>query len=547
MRGAWREASGWAAAVAMSTVIVGQVASTARSELLFRDGDSLVVALVARSVLEHDRLDWMFSGVLFLPETAVYTVLRMLLPALSVMGVLAVNAVVNLLALYGAIRLAAGRRRPGRAPVAWSLVALGAFGMLALTETSASRDALEPASLLLTTTYYSATVIGAVLAVGLVRRWFDARSSSTSSPSSLSSSSSPLPSVVAPAQSRHPAGARTTSRGEDARRAPGRAALIALGGVVVVSTVTNPLFLAWATAPLLVLLLIALHPRLCGVHALRPLLVVAVGSVVGMLIRIPLSAWIADPDTAYAHPTELLRSAEYYGALAGDRLITPAGIGAAALTLALLLICLLRTFRPGSRDDGSRVGGMLLAAYGWFAPLATVVGAILLGTHAARYLEPIAFAPVLGLVAHPRTIRLPSAWKVTAAIGAMLLAAGAVASVPRIHAAATAPDPDVTCVVDWVNASGRTGGGQFWTVRLPKLLLKDPAQLVQVDHTLRGYNWLANRTDFAAGELTFLVEDAQTVRWQIAGDPQPDAVIGCGRYRILDYASQPLRIGPQRS
>jgi len=538
MRGAWREASGWAAAVAMSTVIVGQVASTARSELLFRDGDSLIVALVARSILEHDRLDWMFSGVLFLPETAVYTVLRMLLPALSVMGVLAVNAVVNLLALYGAIRLAAGRRRPGGAPVAWALIALGAFGMLALTETSSSRDALEPASLLLTTTYYSATVIGAVLAVGLVRRWFDAH---------VSSSSSPLLSVFAPAQSRHSSGARTTIRGEDAHRAPGRVALIALSGVVVVSTVTNPLFLAWATAPLLVLLLIALHPRLCGVPALRPLLAVAGGSVLGMLIRIPLSAWIADPGTGYAHPTELLRSAEYYGALAGDRLITPAGIGATALTLALLLICLLRTFRPGSRDDASRAGGIALAAYGWFTPLATVVGAILLGTHAARYLEPIAFAPVLGLVAHPRSIRLPSAVKVTAAIGAVLLAAGAAASVPRIHAAATAPDPDVTCVVDWVNASGRTGGGQFWTVRLPKLLLKDPAQLVQVDHTLRGYNWLANRTDFAAGELTFLVEDAQTVRWQIADNPQPDAVIGCGRYRILDFASRPLKIGPQRS
>ena len=515
MRGAWREASGWAAAVAMSTVIVGQVASTARSELLFRDGDSLIVALVARSILEHDRLDWMFSGVLFLPETAAYTVLRMLLPALSVMGVLAVNAVVNLVALYGAIRLAAGRRRPGRAPVAWSLVALGAFGMLALTETSSSRDALEPASLLLTTTYYSATVIGAVLAAGLVRRWFDARASSP--------------------------------RGADLRHRAGWSLLAGLGFVTTLSTATNPLFLAWATAPLLVLLLVAVHPRLCGPSALRPLLVVAGGSILGMLARIPLSAWIADPGTGYAHPTELLRSAEYYGALAGDRLITPAGIGAAALTLALLLICVLRTFRPESRDGVSRAGGMLLAAYGWFTPLATVAGAILLGTHAARYLEPIAFAPVLGLIAHPRAIRFPSPMKVVAAIGALLLAAGAAASVPRIHAAATAPDPDAACVVDWVNASGRTGGGQFWTVRLPKLLLKDPAQLVQVDHTLRGYNWLANRTDFAAGELTFLIEDAQTVRWQIAGDPRPDAVIGCGRYRILDYASHPLEIGPQRS
>lgn len=506
MRGAWREAMGWVTAIALSVVVVGQVASTARSELLFRDGDSLVVALIGRSLLAGDRLDWMFSGVLFLPETAVFTVLRLLLPGLSIMGVLAVNAVVNLVALYGALRFAAGRRLPGRAPVAWALLALAAFGVLALTETSASRDALEPASLQLTTTYYSATVVGAVLAVGLVRRHLER---------------------------------------------PRVRLLVWLGVVVLVSTVTNPLFLAWAAAPLLVLLLVLLliarHARSARGPALPSLLVVAAGSALGMAVRIPLSAWIADPRDGYVHLDKIPESVEHYGGLLGDRLATPGGIGAAALTLGLLLLCVLRSGRRSDEDGMGAHGGALVAAYGWFGPIATVAGAILLGTHAARYLEPIAFAPLLGLVARPEARRLPSPLRVTAAVGAVLLAGGALASAPRIHAAATAPDPDAACVVDWVNASGRTGGGQFWTVRLPKVLLREPARLVQVDNTLRGYNWLANRTDFAVGQVTFLLEDAQTVPWAIAGDPQPDGVVTCGRYRILDLASHPLPIGPQRS
>lgn len=509
MRGAWREAAGWATAIALSTVVVGQVASTARSELLFRDGDSLIVAMVGRSILDGDRQDWMFSGVLFLPETAVFTLLRMLLPALSIMGVLAVNAVVNLVAFYGAIRLAAGERRPGRAPVVWSLGALGAFGILAITETSASRDALEPASMLLTTTYYSATVIGAVLAAGLVRRWLDARA-----PHSAMMSLSVVTWV---------------------------------GVVALVSTTTNLLFLAWGAAPLIVLLLAALHPRFAGRRAVAPLIALIIGSGLGMLARVPLSAWIADPADGYAHPAEALVSVGYYGGLAGERLATTGGIAATVLTLTLLLVCVLRTVHPRPCDDGPGARGVLLAAYGWIAPIATVAGAILLGTHAARYLQPIAFAPVLGLVAHPVVLRLPSPTRVIAAAGAVLLAAGGLLSVARIHAAATAPDPDVTCVVDWVNASGRVGAGQFWTVRLPKLLLEHPAQLVQVDHTLRGYNWLADRADFDAGEVTFLVEDAQTVPWRIAGSPQPDDVVACGRYRILDYATHPLKLGPQRS
>jgi hypothetical protein len=536
MRGAWREGVGWASAVALSAVIVGHVASTPRADLLFRDGDSLIVAMVGRSVLDGDRLDWMFSGVLFLPETAMFTLLRMLLPALSLMGVLAVNAVLNLAAFYGAIRLAAGRRGPDRAPVAWSLSALGAFGILAITEASASRDALEPATLLLTTTYYSATVIGAVLAAGLVRRWFDA-----------GAESSPLLSAAAPAQRRIPAGARTSSRGRDDSAASGRALLVWLGVVVLISTTTNLLFLAWGAAPLIVLLIAALHPRFAGGRALVPLFTLLAGSGLGMLARIPLQAWIAHPGDGYAHPAEALVSLGYYGGLADERLATPGGIATAALTLTLLLVCVLRTLRPRTCDGDPESRGILLAAYGWLAPIATVVGAILLGTHAARYLQPIAFAPVLGLVAHPQALRFPSPTRIIAAVGAVLLAAGGILSVPRIHAAATAPDPDVACVVDWVNASGRVGAGQFWTVRLPKLLLEHPAQLVQVDHTLRGYNWLANRTDFTAGEVTFLVEDAQSVPWRIAGSPQPDGVVACGRYRILDYATHPLKLGPQRS
>ena len=88
----------------------GLGAAPARAELMFRDGDSLIVAMVSRSLLAGGPLDWAMSSVLFLPETAVFTALDAILP-LDVNGLLAVSAVVNLLALYGAIRLVAGRSR----------------------------------------------------------------------------------------------------------------------------------------------------------------------------------------------------------------------------------------------------------------------------------------------------------------------------------------------------------------------------------------------------------------------------------------------------
>lgn len=499
MRRAWvRELSGWIGALGMSILIAGQVASSARSELLFRDGDSLIVAMVARSLLAGGPQDWAMSSVLFLPESTVFAGLAAVLP-LDVNALLAVSAVVNLLALYGALRLVAGRRREGRAPVVWSLVALAVFGLLAASETSASRDALELASLQLTTTYYSATVVGVVLAIGLVRRMLD-------------------------------------------REGDGFALPLALGAVAGISTLTNPLFAVWGTVPLVLALTI-------GVIGSRPrgrviLLLVALigGTTLGFIARIPFAAWITNTGVGYAQPEKWSESVGYYGSLLADRLATPLGIAGSMLTVALVVWAVVRTVRVD--DAGSR----FVAMTAWLAPLLVVIGAIALGTHAARYLQPLAFAPILSLVAFPRRVRMPSAFsRVALAVALLLVLIGGGASISRLSAAAGAPDADLVCVTDWVGSSGRTGAGQFWTVRLPKLHLADPSQLVQVDHQLNGYAWLVNRRDFAGAEVSFLVEDAQTVQWQLPAPAIPEEVVDCGRYRILDFGGTTLPLGPQRS
>nr|WP_157311332.1 hypothetical protein [Microbacterium sp. MAH-37] len=479
----------------MAVFVAAEMAASARSELLFRDGDSLVVALFARSVLEGQPQDWAFSSVLFMPESACFALLGLALPWLSPDALFAVNAVVNLAALYGALRLAAGRRGEGRSPVVWTLFAFAAFCLLASLETSPSRDALEPASLLLITTYYSATVIAVVVAVGLIRRHVDG----------------------------------------------GWAGIpYLLGLVAAVSTLSNPLFAAWATAPLGLLLgLGALRRR---ERALVPLLALVAGTVAGFLARIPFSEWIANTGAGYAQPPEWMQSLQYYARLAGERLTAPGGVAAALIFVGLLAFCVRRTLRC---SGGARIVGTA----GWLIPVLVVIGAVALGTHAARYLQPIAFAPVLSLVALPRSIRMPRiAARIAIAASAVVLLVLAVVSTPRLASAANADDRDLRCVTDWVDQSGRTGAGQFWTVRLPKLHLKDPARLVQVDHTLRGYAWLVNRTDFEVSAVTFLVEDAQSQAWELPPPGVvPDAVVPCGRYTILDFARHPLPLGPQRS
>jgi len=126
MRRIWvREISGWLAALLIAITAVAQLASTARSELLLRDADSLVVPLLVRSAFDGEPFAWIMSSVLFLPEILLLGLLWVVgrVLALDVNAVLLLNAVINLVALYGAIRFAAGRRREGSAPIGWSIAA----------------------------------------------------------------------------------------------------------------------------------------------------------------------------------------------------------------------------------------------------------------------------------------------------------------------------------------------------------------------------------------------------------------------------------------
>jgi hypothetical protein len=522
-----RELLGVVAAVGVGIAVVAVVAASARSELLFRDADSLVTTLVIHSLAVGQPQDWAMSSVLFLPEIALLWLLSLV--GLGTDGTLALAGVVNVVALYGALRVAAGSAARARAPIAGALTGLGGFALLAASESSPSRDALELASLLTTTTYYSATVLGVVVAVGLARRALERRATA---------------------------------------RVPW-AALVGIAAVAAASVLTNPLFAAWATVPVaLVLSVVAVHDRV----ALWLAGALVVGSLVGYAGRMPLdllfgqTQLIANTGAGYIDPSQWLASLDYYGALLAERWSAPWGAASVVAVMVLWAWCATAAVLLKRRRE---VGAAFVAACGWVVPLLVVVGAIALGTHAARYLQPVVFAPLLGLVVLPQLwwsrepaiaasdrpaparSRLAGRWAAGLAVGAATLALVAAIGigVPRIAAAADAPDTDLACVVDWAEKSGRTGAGQFWTIRLPKTHLADPRGLVQVDHRLRGYAWVVNRDDFTVGEVSFLVTDAQSPPFDLPGGAaMEDAeLVSCGRYTIADFGDEAVRLGPQRS
>ncbi|WP_422933898.1 hypothetical protein [Sinomonas sp. P47F7] len=532
---AWAlELFGWTAALLLALLAVAHLDATDRSWMLYYDPETVLPALVRGSVLAGQPQDWALSAVLFIPEMALYFGLAAL--GLGVKGTFALNGVADFLLLYATLRLVSGAVRPARPHgrrVAGALVAFAAAIGLSLLDDTAGWDTFEIVSLLATATFYSMTVLAAIATTGLVARSLKGQAAGT--------------------QAAGP-------------QAAGRWLAAVLLAVSAVSTLTNPLYLAWEVAPLLVVFAVLGWRRVVGwVPLARVTAVLAAGAAVGLVGRIPFAALITKDGPAYAKPGQALGTAIYYVEKLADRTSTLPGALSLTPVVALVIVCVLVFRRAVSRHDAS---GAVLAGVGWVAPVGVLVGAVALGTVGTRYVQPLFFAPLCLLVLAPELLSTGSArslrerlpgwgrrreWRLSArgqrallaSSAAACLAASAVVAAQLTSSAGTA-NADVRCVDAWVSASHRTGAGRYWTIRGPKAYLGEPSSLIQVDDHFNAYPWLTDRADYGRAAVSFVLSDdhypAPALPAAAAGAPH--RTVSCGRYTITDYGQDVLAIGP---
>jgi hypothetical protein len=493
------EAAGLAAVAVLAVLVLVHLSSSARGILLYADGDSVLLQLVRASLAEGARQDWAMSSVLFGPELAGFLALGVLgLPPAPTM---AVYGVCSLVLLYAALRVLAWAGMPHaarRLQIGGAVLAFAALAAASLTESAAGRDGFELASLQAFGTYYGATTVGAVLALAALAR---------------------------------------------AARGTGVFASVALGLVAAVSTASNPLFLVWFTVPaVLALAVLALTRRAPGRHLLLPAATTLIASGVGLLARVPLADHILESGVGYVHVDRMGSSLGYYGDHLGERVSEPAGVAEAALALALLVIAVVlavRAFR------GRESGALLVTTWGVLVALGVLVGGVVAGTNATRYLIPVLLGPLAALVVAPALV--PSRGRRRFALSAVT-ALGVVAVTGAVTADRTSgaeTTASVACVADWVDRETRTGAGEFWTIRAAKAYSRHPSRLVQVRADLSGYAWLVNRADFEADTLSYLVTEGDTPLLEYANAITPAvASHECGNYTITEFGGDGLPLLP---
>lgn len=494
-----------AAILAFASALIGlaAVTSSARSVLLFFDGNSLALELVHRSLAEGgDQHFTMSAALFFFPEIPVYEAIRFL--ATTPQQAIIVNALVYLLAVYVLLRVIAALLWHGSRGTVAALVAFAMLCLALVYESSPDRDSLELVSHLLFGGYYNGVTLALFGTIALV--------------------------VVLVRGARRP-----------------WVLAVALSLLAAATTASNPLYILWVSAPLAVVMLaLAVKRRLP-----LPLLVAAVaGPGLGMLIRIPLARFISAPTDRYIHPNLVPDAAEFYltrlRALASAQHLGELFVVLAMAACAVLGIALI------ARSRLSAAASVVVVFAAVSMPIAFAIN-IALGTQTVRYLQPMYFATVLAVVVvigwAPNSARLraaaatiaPSRRRALSAVGAVaaaVLALGGVAAAVTLVATPHPRPASIGCLDEWVDGRDLTGAGSFWNVR--------PAQayselsLVQVDDDLLVDPWLVNLARYADLELDYVIyggtdqpERRAAIESQLG---EPVGVIDCGDFRILDFS-----------
>ncbi|MBF4605151.1 hypothetical protein [Curtobacterium sp. VKM Ac-2884] len=502
-----REALGALVALALAVIALRHVVATERVALLWYDGDSVLLPLVHRSMQLGQPFEWAMSPALFFfPELPVYLLCALVTG--TPQQALALNGVLVLLAVYALVRAAANELMPsaGRAArITVSAVSVAFVTLLVLTESSGTATSLELASLLLTTTYYYGVVLAMLGTAVLVLRAVRVGRASV---------------VV----------------------------LVVLGLVALCTTASNPLYVPWSAAPVVVTLVLLAAVRRVG---WRPALLlsgtVTVGSLLGYLVRIPLQPFVSLDPSTYVQPSRAVETLQFFAALTDVR----AGTAAGDAGLFLMFVGVLVTV--GGTVWAWRVRTARTVLVATALPLVTVVaasiGVVLVGSETPRYLEPVVTAPLLALVAvaeltrtavrRTRVHRPFRGVRATVAIAAVAVLAAGVATAPSTaHAVATARYSPSSCLDRWADGRSVTGVGQFWTVRPLATYSATNVQLLQVRDTFDTYPWLVDLGAYRDADPTFVVVGSHDL-WTTAVEDSlgaPATITHCTGFDVYDYA-----------
>ncbi len=330
-----------------------------------------------------------------------------------------------------------------------------------------------------------------------------------------------------------------------------------LGVVCGLATLSNPLFLLWAAAPLLASLTIVAVVRRRRLRAILLMgVVIAAGSAIGYAFRIPLHRFISVDSPAYFHWGDWQPSLQFYRLLVDDLALSHRGQIEIVLWILAFATCVAGAVFAIVRHAPARV--LFVFALSALVPIVDVVVVMFAGAMVARYVSVVLMAPLLGVAVaaqllfrairasrRPHTVgrRLSGRVRWAAVAIAILLIVGGV-TVPRAHAlvntADQKTDPGATCLTKWIGHRDISGVGQYWVSRPLEVYGGPRVHLVQVNPDLTVFPWLVNLALYRHLHPSYVVTGGVDL-WNptLSRLGKVRSTVSCPGYTITDYAGEP--------
>jgi len=531
LRVALTEATPIFAVVALTFIELVHVSSSDWASVFLYNGDSIVLPLLNQSISRGEPFEWVFSTQAFLfPEYPLFWLCSVITG--SVRGALILNSFVNVLLLYGILRLIAGFVGPRHRIRQVVFAALGVVVVLANAMTERSADLEAPgvvapksiATLFLLTTYYYGVIV-VTLTVVLLTLWLT-RAFTT------------------------PASRRRT--------------LVYVVVVVVIGALTmysNPLYLLQAALPLsLVFVTLGVARRLSIVQIVTLVAAQAVAVAVGSGLRVVFAEFLVTDFRSYFGPSRILASLGVLRRVLVDRLSSPAE-AAALLVISGIVIASVVFLVTAAVDGAGRRSRksqsapatitLFITLFIVISTMSLLVGQIATGQLLTRYLIPLFVFPSLGVVLlasndwlgarmAPLAGRRTSTLVLTAVVALAASGLGIAMSAGSVQGLVAQRYAPALCLERWAGNRVIDGVAPFMTARPIMLYGHQKGRVLQVVDSVVVQSWMNNLALYRDREFTFvLVTDRELAKKTIATLGRPASMSECPGFAIYDYAGTP--------
>lgn len=516
------ELTGVLAAITLACLGLLHVLLTDRVRFLYDYGDSLIGPILYNALHSGDPFHWYTSPTLFIPEMAQYLAVAAVAPEAH--WAIAITGVMNVVGVYLATRLlvrVGAPNAPQRSQVVLSVAGLGVFVAIGFLEVGATGfavwgHALQMFTLSYTLPHYSASLIAALLTLGIAGLWIE--------PLRLS---------------------RRIWVG------------VGLALMVLVATLSNPLFALWSVVPIGVaftwMFIRAFRDRTLLARMAGFLGLAGLSAVAGFLSRKLFAAIMVTDGGSYIHRHYELETLNAYWKQIQAFASTPLGFIEAVIYLLLFAVIVAVAVRSfWERAPERQLIGISLGA----VTVLTTVGTVFVGQAAPRYSLPaLVGAAVLLPVFVWWWVPTVRSWRISDAAWRRSSIAVAIVTVATLFGTGIAVSQQrstsAQCLQEWIDqqesAQPLVGAGGFWTSRRLAAYLPDQ-KILQV-YSGMPLLWQNNGGQYlSVAQIDYVVvapqddagaeipDHAEVFRSSFG---EPASVTQCTDFEIWDYRGTP--------